>query len=340
MGWMKALALPVFAWVITAGPGCTPETVSGTANCEDLYGGLAGYEQCEQTDSSCTFYQSETPDISCAAICAFSGASCIKAYGHEGGECDPNDVQNPCPRGDGFAQFCSIPDGNTCVNVCQDAVFTGGCETDMDCTSPLTCDNDKVIGSTCTCEAGTGGTEGERNVCDVGAEIPCDQPESDAVCECGRPSGGGGTGGSGGAGGTGGSGGCASASGVLEITLNWTGGGDLDLGMQTPLGSVAPGFEGEPGADPNCTHGGNDTGMLGQETMTCPDPTTTGSYTIHVDSEADENIDVSLTVTVGGQGVSRLEYGIPPSLQTDQSPVMSTIPARSFQEWVTNFCLE
>jgi hypothetical protein len=338
MGWMKAFGLSVCALVIITGLGCTEATVFGTANCDDLYGGVAGYELCEQTDSSCIFYRSDTPDISCAAICAFSGASCIKAYGHEGGECDPNDVQNPCPRGDGFAQFCSFADGNTCVNVCQDAVLTGGCETDMDCTSPLTCDNDTVGGSSCTCMAGPGDPEGERNVCDVGAEIPCDQPESDAVCECGRPSNGG-TGGTGGTGGAGGTTGCASASGALMVTLSWMGGGDLDLGAQTPDGSIAANFEGQPGADPNCMHGGNDLGMLGEETMTCPNPPTAGDYTIHVDSEADEEIMFTLTITVGGQDVSSLEFGIPP-LQAGMSPVMSSIPARSFQEWVTDFCLE
>ncbi len=145
--------------------------------------------------------------------------------------------------------------------------------------------------------------------------------------------------GTGGTGGTGGTTGCTSASGELMVTMSWMGGGDLDLGMQTPDGSVAPGFEGEPGADPNCTHGGNDLGMLGEETMTCPNPLTLGDYTIHVDSEADEEIMFTLTITVGGQGVSSLEFGIPP-LQAGMSPVMSSIPARSFQEWVTDFCLQ
>ena len=138
-----------------------------------------------------------------------------------------------------------------------------------------------------------------------------------------------GTGGTGGTGGNGGTGGCTSASGELAISLDWKGGGDLDLGMQTPLGSVAPGFEGQPGADPDCTHGGNDTGTLGQETMTCPNPPAVGNYEIHVDSEADEVINFTLTVTVGGQHVSPLEFGIPP-LQTGTSPVMSSIPAGSW----------
>ena len=43
--------------------------------------------------------------------------------------------------------------------------------------------------------------EGEPNVCDVGASAPCDEPMSDAVCECGIPSNGG-TGGSSGSGGS------------------------------------------------------------------------------------------------------------------------------------------
>jgi hypothetical protein len=209
MGSSKAFLLSLFACAITVGPGCTPATVTGNANCDDLYGSLEGYELCEQTDSSCIFSQSETPEISCAAICAFSGAACLKAYGREGGACDPNDT-SPCPPGDGFAQFCSFADGNTCVNVCQGEAFTGGCETDMDCTAPLTCDNDQQLGgSTCTCAEETGGTPGERDACDLGGEIPCDQPSSDTVCECGRPPNGGtgGTGGAGGGGGTGGNGG-------------------------------------------------------------------------------------------------------------------------------------
>jgi len=120
-----------------------------------------------------------------------------------------NTTKSPsaCRVSGNVGRISSLFDGNTCVNVCQGAASTGGCETDMNCAAPLTCDNDRVIGSSCTCIAGTGGTggaEGERNVCDVGAEIPCAQPESDAVCECGRPSEGG-TGGAGGAGGTGGS---------------------------------------------------------------------------------------------------------------------------------------
>jgi len=38
---------------------------------------------------------------------------------------------------------------------------------------------------------------------DLGEEVPCNEPQSDAVCECGRPSNGG-TGGTGGTGGIGG----------------------------------------------------------------------------------------------------------------------------------------
>ena len=212
----KAFLLSLFACAMSAGPGCTPEAVTGTANCDDLYGSLAGYELCEQTDSSCIFSQSETPEISCAAICAFSGAACLKAYGREGGACDPNDT-SACPPADGFAQFCSMSDGNTCVNVCQGESIRGGCETDMDCTAPLTCDNDQQLGaSTCTCTEGTGGTPGERDACDLGGEIPCDQPSRDAVCECGRPS-------NGGTGGTGG--GCPNNGGNVRFVFAPSGGG-------------------------------------------------------------------------------------------------------------------
>jgi hypothetical protein len=47
--------------------------------------------------------------------------------------CDPMDPQS-CPQGEGFAQFCSLADNSTCVNVCQGAdALPGGCETDDQC---------------------------------------------------------------------------------------------------------------------------------------------------------------------------------------------------------------
>lgn len=265
----------------------------------------------------------------------------------EGAECDPLDSENTCPQGDGFAQLCSIPDGTRCVNVCEGAQSLPGdtCERDANCASPLTCDNDRLAVSSCECvlacpsvgaapdSVQAGGACSET--ADCAQDLTCDN-EMVGISSCTCMAG---TGGTGGTGGNGGTGGCTSASGELAISLDWKGGGDLDLGMQTPLGSVAPGFEGQPGADPDCTHGGNDTGTLGQETMTCPNPPAVGNYEIHVDSEADEVINFTLTVTVGGQHVSPLEFGIPP-LQTGTSPVMSSIPAGSFQEWVTDFCLE
>ena len=123
MGRMRAIELSVCACVILVGPGCPSE---GGGSCTDIYGDIAGYQLCEETESSCIFYRNDeqNAEISCAAICAFKAASCLNAH-----------------------------------------------------------------------------DEGEPNVCvDVGAAVPCDEPQSDAVCECGRPSNGG-TGGSGGGGG-------------------------------------------------------------------------------------------------------------------------------------------
>jgi len=69
--------------------------------------------------------------------------------------CDPIEG---CPPGDGFAQFCSLADGNVCVNVCQGAdALPDGCALDEDCEAPLTCDNDQVSTSTCECRASNAG---------------------------------------------------------------------------------------------------------------------------------------------------------------------------------------
>lgn len=206
MGRIRPLSLMMLAWILVAGPGCTEETVSGNPSCDALYGGISGYEFCDETDASCVFHHSETPAISCAAICAFSGALCIEAHVHQGGDCDPNDPQG-CPRVDGYAQLCSFAAGSTCVNVCEGATSMGGCETDADCDAPMVCDNDELLGgSSCNCVDSTNGVDEQHAACLIGAEIPCDQPESDAVCECGGPpdAGTGGTSGTGGGGGTGG----------------------------------------------------------------------------------------------------------------------------------------
>jgi hypothetical protein len=81
------------------------------------------------------------------------GAASGCPTGGEGQECDPLASENQCPPGDGFAQFCSAPDGNVCVNVCEGANILGGdsCEFDSNCDSPLTCDNDRVAVSSCKC---------------------------------------------------------------------------------------------------------------------------------------------------------------------------------------------
>lgn len=66
--------------------------------------------------------------------------------------CDPMDPSS-CPQDEGFAQICSLADGNVCVNVCQGATaLPGGCEVDTDCSDGFDCDNDKLGGeSTCQC---------------------------------------------------------------------------------------------------------------------------------------------------------------------------------------------
>lgn len=70
--------------------------------------------------------------------------------------CDPMDPQS-CPQDEGFAQFCSLADNSSCVNVCQGAsALPGGCETDGQCGDGLTCDNDRTGGeSTCECVPGS-----------------------------------------------------------------------------------------------------------------------------------------------------------------------------------------
>lgn len=200
------------------------------------------------------------------------------------------------------------------------------CISTNDCPPDCTCEAVPGVGGVCETrsEVGCGGTCDRETSCPAGTSCRSENPQGGGSYSCLPPRT---------------SGGCASPSGALMVTLTWTGGGDLDLGMQTPDGSVAPGFEGEPGADPTCTHGGNDPGTLGQETMICPSPLVTGGYDVHVDSEADEEIMFTLTITVGGQNVTSLESGIPPR-QSGMSPIMTSIPAQSFQEWVAEFCVQ
>lgn len=138
----------------------------------------------------------------------------------EGAECDPLALENPCPPGDGFAQFCSAPDGNRCVNVCEGASILPGdsCEFDSNtthpgkgCDSPLTCDNDRVAVSTCTCVLAcpdVGASEGSvqaGGACsqtkDCAQNLTCDN-EMVGISSCTCMAGTGGTGGTGGSGGT------------------------------------------------------------------------------------------------------------------------------------------
>ena len=92
--------------------------------------------------------------------------------------CDPIEG---CPPGDGFAQFCSLADGNVCVNVCQGAdALPDGCAVDEDCEAPLTCDNDEVSTSTCECRSANGG---ECDAC-VGLNTgPSGAPDVSTSCE-------------------------------------------------------------------------------------------------------------------------------------------------------------
>lgn len=72
--------------------------------------------------------------------------------------------EGSCPAGDGFAQFCTPSDfgNNVCLNVCDGATALGAaeggigdfCETDSQCDTGSTCDNDTVGGSSCQCVAG------------------------------------------------------------------------------------------------------------------------------------------------------------------------------------------
>lgn len=106
----------------------------------------------------------------------------------------PCDPLEGCPPGDGFAQICSLPDGNICVNVCQGATaLPEGCELDEDCDAPLTCDNDDVGDSSCECVEGPNGG-GECDACvglNTGPQGPPPNPatscvpgESEFSCDC------------------------------------------------------------------------------------------------------------------------------------------------------------
>ena len=116
-----------------------------------------------------------------------------------GGACDPLDLENPCPAGNGFARFCSVPDLNTCVNVCQGANLLGGdsCEFDLNCDADLglTCDNDRVAVSTCECVLAcpsVGAAEGSVQAggscsqsVDCAADLACDNEQVGiSSCTC------------------------------------------------------------------------------------------------------------------------------------------------------------
>ncbi|MEM7138750.1 MAG: hypothetical protein AAF500_19390 [Myxococcota bacterium] len=108
--------------------------------------------------------------------------------------CDPMDPSS-CPEQDGFASFCSLADGNVCVNVCQGAdALVGGCETDDDCPEPTTCENDSP-GASCECAMACpeivvpAGSVSESGMCDsdddCGSGLMCDNEDSlQASCTC------------------------------------------------------------------------------------------------------------------------------------------------------------
>jgi hypothetical protein len=86
MGRTRSSMLLMGTWILLAVSNCgSPESNS---TCDELYGGVAGYQLCAQTDSSCSFYRNNRPEpeITCAAICVSRGALCLSAF-EEG---DPN----------------------------------------------------------------------------------------------------------------------------------------------------------------------------------------------------------------------------------------------------------
>ena len=80
MGWTRSWVLLAGVWVLLVGSECG--TPISNSECEELYQGVAGFQLCDQTGSSCMFYRNNRPDpeISCEEICESAGAECLNAY--------------------------------------------------------------------------------------------------------------------------------------------------------------------------------------------------------------------------------------------------------------------
>jgi hypothetical protein len=90
------------------------------------------------------------------------------------------------------------------------------------------------------------------------------------------------------------------------MTLEWTGGGNLQIGATTPnapTNVVAANYN-EANADPNCTHSGDEPIQSGLffESMACVPPMT-GTYSMQVDNEEMEDKTFDLLVTIDGVDV-------------------------------------
>jgi hypothetical protein len=105
MGWTRSWVLLAGVWVLLVGSECG--TPISNSECEELYQGVAGFQLCDQTGSSCMFYRNNRPDpeISCEETCESAGAACLNAYNEGepdvcsvGGElvCDESSCENAC----------------------------------------------------------------------------------------------------------------------------------------------------------------------------------------------------------------------------------------------------
>jgi len=126
--WTRSLVFLMGAWMLLAGSDCSsPESDS---TCDELYGDIAGYELCDQTGSSCTFYRNNRPEgeeeISCAAICVSRGALCLNAYDEgEPNACEVGDMLCEDPLACEEIPPCQVLAADS-VCVCGDPSGGGG----------------------------------------------------------------------------------------------------------------------------------------------------------------------------------------------------------------------
>lgn len=85
-----------------AGPPDSGAPDAGPRGCDDIYGGLDGYEGCAERASECEFFV-ELGGSSCEAFCTSVGGACLRTYRESSG--------NHCTRTSG-PRDCEDPHGN------------------------------------------------------------------------------------------------------------------------------------------------------------------------------------------------------------------------------------